>query len=62
MKTGILALVSYWLLFVILPTLAIIFFWGFSRATILAGVGILLILLVIGERGFRLWKHLWRIT
>jgi len=62
MKKGLLALVSYWLLFVILPILAIIIFCGFSRATIFAGVSIFLVLLVMGERGFRLWKHLWRIT
>lgn len=62
MKKGALVLVSYWLLFVVTPILAIIGFWGLSRPTIIAGVSLFLILLVIGERGFRLWKHLWRIA
>ena len=62
MKKDLLALVSYWLLFVITPILALIVFCGFSRTSVFAGVGIFLVLLILGERGFRLWKHLWRIT
>ena len=54
MKKGALVLVSYWLLFVVTPILAIIGFWGLSRTTIIAGVSLFLVLLVIGERGFRL--------
>ena len=56
-----LALCSYWLLFVMAPALALFFILG--RSTLNAGVcfGVGVVLAIIGERGFRRWKRLWKI-
>ena len=56
-----LALVSYWSLFVIAPTVALFFILGrsSSNAGVCFGVGV--ILTIIGEHGFRPWKRLWKV-
>ena len=48
---------SYWLLFIIIPIIAVAFLVG-------GGVGLialLVVLVVIGEHGFRPWKRLWKV-
>lgn len=56
-----LARVSYWLLFIVTPAVALFFILGPSGSTagVCFGVGIVLVL--IGEHGFRAWKRLWKI-
>jgi len=53
-----LALVSYWLLFVFGPLLAFFYWRGFTSNSYALGP-LFLILCLIGERGFRVWKRLW---
>lgn len=56
-----LARVSYWSLFVIAPAVVLFFILGASRsdAGVCFGVGIVLV--IIGEHGFRPWKRLWKV-
>jgi hypothetical protein len=49
-------LASYWALFIILPTLLVCYRFGTS-----GGMGILVVSVLIGERGFRPWKRLWKV-
>jgi len=53
--------VSYWALFIIAPVSLCIYglrAWGVSGWFCLP---VILVLLVIGEHGFRRWKRLWRV-
>jgi hypothetical protein len=52
------ARVSYWLLFIIAPTVAAFFLLGASAKNGAACVGIFVVLVVVGEHGFRRWKRL----
>ena len=57
-----LALASYWLLFVLLP-LGGFFVWrGVSAASLVLGFILFLVLAATGERGFRRWRRLWRLS
>jgi len=55
------ARISYWLLFVIAPTVAAFFLLGGSAKNGTETVCIFVVLCVIGERGFRRWKKLFGI-
>ena len=57
-KQLILARVSYWFLFIVAPTIAAFFLFGISVKNGAACIGIFLILIFIGEHGFRRWKRL----
>jgi len=59
MKTS-LCLASYWFLFVIIPVSVVLCFVPLSCRLVIAIV-LLLILLALGERGYRKWKKLWDI-
>ncbi|HEX7654320.1 MAG TPA: hypothetical protein VF607_12495 [Verrucomicrobiae bacterium] len=48
------ARVSYWLLFIIAPTVAAFYWLGLS----VASVGVFVVLALIGEHGFLYWKRL----
>lgn len=50
-------LIAYWILFVLLPTFLIGWYFELSGAGI---IGVLVILAIIGERGFRVWKKIWK--
>jgi len=52
------ARVSYWLLFIIAPTVAAYFLLGGTAKNGAVCVGIFVVLVVIGEHGFRRWKRL----
>ena len=56
------ALVSYWLLFVLLPLGGFLVWCGVSAASLVLGVVLFLVLAAIGERGFRRWRRLWRLS
>jgi len=49
---------SYWLLFILLPTGLFVATLGVSKITLLATIPLLLVLMLVGERGFRLWSNL----
>jgi hypothetical protein len=48
---------SYWFLFIIAPIIAVSFWVGGGIGII----GLLIVLVVIGEHGFRPWKRLWKV-
>jgi hypothetical protein len=52
------ARVTYWLLFIITPSLVVFFTLGGSVKNGAVCVGVFFLLILIGERGFRLWKKL----
>jgi len=56
-----LALASYWLAFIIGP--ALVFFLWLGPSSTNAGIafGLAVILMLVGERGFRPWRRLWRL-
>jgi hypothetical protein len=58
---GWLALVTYWALFVITPLALCFYLLGASASAAGKCVVILVVLCIIGERGFRLWQKLWKI-
>jgi uncharacterized membrane protein YhaH (DUF805 family) len=51
---------SYWLLFIIAPTVAAFFLLGASVKSGGFCIGIFIILVLLGEHGIRLWSRLWR--
>jgi hypothetical protein len=59
-----LALVGYWTLFIVGPT-AVITVWlvlrGHSVLSTALALPLLLILMLLGERGLRVWNRLWRV-
>jgi hypothetical protein len=57
-KKAFLALASYWILFIIAPTVAALFLLGISAKNGAACLGIFLILVLVGEHGLRRWKRL----
>jgi len=59
-RTG-LALVTYWALFVFAPLAICFYFLGASASAANTCIVIFVVLCIIGERGFRLWKKLWKI-
>lgn len=61
MMRGSLALITYWALFIIAPLALFIIWRGQSVSTAVLSVVLFLVLAVIGERGFRLWKRFWRV-
>jgi len=60
MNRTTLALGNYWALFVIGPLIGCFFLLGASARAAGYCVPIFLVLCLIGERGFRRWKRLWR--
>ena len=57
----LLARVSYLSLFVFAPVAALFFTLGASAANAGICFGALIVLLIIGEHGFRPWKRLWKV-
>ena len=55
------ALVSYWLLFILLPIGALLVWLGASASNFVVYLAALVILVMIGERGFRGWKKIWKV-
>lgn len=58
------ALASYWTLFIFGPTAAAVVWLllrGHSVLSALLPLPLLLFLMLVGERGLRLWNRLWRI-
>jgi hypothetical protein len=53
------ALISYWLLFVALPSVALFLLLGPSGKSVGIAFGVFIALVVVGERGFRGWAKLW---
>jgi hypothetical protein len=62
MNRTTLALASYWALCVIAPLTICFYLLGASASAAGSCVAIFVVLCVIGERGFRLWKKLWKIN
>jgi hypothetical protein len=52
--------ISYWAIFIVGPTVAAFFLLGDSAKHLGMCFGILLVLVLVGEHGFRLWKKLWK--
>jgi hypothetical protein len=61
MNRTTLALVTYWALFIIAPLVICFYLLGASASAAGKCVAIFVVLCIIGERGFRLWKKLWKI-
>jgi len=57
-----LALITYWTLFIFAPLVAFIAWRGWSVITAILVLVLFLALGALGERGFRLWKRLWKIS
>ena len=53
-----LALASYWLAFVVVPAGVALAFLGLSGRSAVIVAGLAMILILIGERGFRRWRRL----
>lgn len=53
------ARVTYWLLFLFVPSALVYFFFGGMAIGFCLGIFFALVLL--GEHGFRHWKRLWRV-
>ena len=51
-----LARIAYWALFIIAPTAISIYLWGVGTC-----LPVFIILVLVGEHAFRLWKKLWKI-
>jgi hypothetical protein len=56
MKRTTLALATYWTLFIIAPVAICFYLLGASASAAGKCVAIFVVLCIIGERGFRLWK------
>jgi hypothetical protein len=56
-----LALISYWLLFVIVPLVLVLWLTGLKALAVWLILPLFLLLVAVGERGFRIWKRLWKI-
>ncbi len=56
-----LAVASYWLAFVIVPALVFLLLLGPSSTNAGIAFGLAVILMLVGERGFRPWRRLWRL-
>jgi hypothetical protein len=64
MRSGRIALVSYWALFIVGPTFVIalwLIMLGHSILSAVVSSPLLLLFMVLGERGLRVWNRLWRI-
>ncbi|MFN0079154.1 MAG: hypothetical protein ACKVY0_22045 [Prosthecobacter sp.] len=61
MNRTIFALGSYWALFVIAPLVVCFFLFGASARAADYCLPVFIVLCLIGERGFRRWKRLWRV-
>jgi ABC-type transport system involved in multi-copper enzyme maturation permease subunit len=61
MNRATLALVTYWVLFVIAPLAICFYLLGATARAAGTCMAIFVVLCIIGERGFRLWKKLWKI-
>ncbi len=57
----LLARVSYWLLFVFAPTLALFLALGATAKNGGVCFGVFCVLMIIGEHGFRYWKKLLKV-
>ena len=55
------ALVSYWALFILLPVGVLLVWFGPSASNFVGYMVALVVLVVIGEHGFRRWKNLWKV-
>ena len=56
-----LALVTYWSLFIIAPSVVLYLLLGRSKSNVGICIGVGMVLIIIGERGFRPWKRLWKV-
>ena len=61
MGRAILVLILYWLLFIVAPSLTVFFLLGLSEKSAGVTFGVFIVLVLIGERGFRPWKRFWKI-
>jgi ABC-type transport system involved in multi-copper enzyme maturation permease subunit len=61
MKRTTLALATYWTLFIIVLVLICFYLLGTSASAAGKCVAIFVVLCIVGERTFRLWKKLWKI-
>lgn len=58
---GLLAVITYWALFILGPLYLFVAWWGWTPLTKAILVPLFFILFLIGEHGFRIWKRLWRV-
>lgn len=56
-----LALVTYWTLFIVLPLGALVLWLGAPQENFAVYMVALVVLVMVGERGFRSWKKLWKV-
>lgn len=55
------ALVSYWLLFILLPLGAFLAWRGMTTVSLVLLVPLFFVLVLAGEHGLRPWRRLWRL-
>jgi hypothetical protein len=55
------ALVSYWLLFILLPLGGFIVWRGITTASLTLLIPLFLVLVLVGEHALRPWRRLWRL-
>jgi hypothetical protein len=56
-----LALASYWFAFIIVPAVVLLLLLGPSATSAGIAFGLAVLLMLIGERGFRHFRRLWRL-
>ena len=56
-----LAVISYSLLFMVIPVFLVCFAWHFGLGAIIGALLLLFPFIAAGETGFRIWKRVWRI-
>ena len=56
-----LALLSYWLLFILIPPIGFLVWRGITAESISAVFPLFLVLAFIGEHALRPWRRLWRL-
>jgi hypothetical protein len=61
MNRTMLALGSYWAIFIIAPLALCFLLLGASARAVGYCLPLFVVLCLIGERGFRRWKRLWRV-
>jgi len=61
MMKGTVVLIAYWLLFVMVPVVLILASLRFSRLSFAISAVAFVVLVIVGERGFRKWKKLWKV-
>jgi len=51
---------TYWALFIVAPTLAVVFFGSWKHPRIGWALPVFIVLVLIGEHAYRRWVKLWR--